>query len=177
MIDKQYDKVSGTFCGPDPVVLAAKILELVSYSQRRPIKITRRFMKVEVIDAWRSMLLERDVDQLSVWWGEREQVSRSGEVVGVDLPSVPFDPLEILDNLSELPFTLAVMPPLTGHQWNPGDEDVYFVPKIGSSHSGLGWGAILKGAGHDRFMSSRRWIDHGPWRAFCGPEDTTFIPA
>jgi hypothetical protein len=61
------------------------------------------------------------------------------------------------------------MPPI--HTW----ADEYFAPAISGYHALLGWGMIFKGAGHERSVASRRWLEHGPFRTLKGPHDTTLV--
>jgi hypothetical protein len=102
-------------------------------------------------------------------WGPGEQIGRNPGTVSANLPSVALDPGAVLEAVASLPFELAIVPPV--HVW----ADDYFAPAIGADHALLGWAAILKGAGHERHVVSRRWLEHGPWRMARGSSDTTLV--
>jgi len=171
MSSHESERVGGTFSGPDMRKMTRAILNLGPFSDGIPTELARNFSALPIKESWRAHLLESNADGLSASWGDHQRISRDKKAVGVSLPNVRLDPREIMEFFSSIPFEVCVMSPLDGHCW----MDNYFAPAISAYHALLGWGAILKGAGHARFMSSRRWIDHGPWRVFRGPEDTTFI--
>jgi hypothetical protein len=160
---------SATFSGPDLRALSRALLDAAPYAKGRPSQLRVKLNDVEVTDDWRERLLAPVVDGLTVVWGRGQQIGRNPGAVSASFPSVALEPAAVLEAVASLPFELAVVPPV--HVWS----DDYFAPAIGADHALLGWAAILKGAGHERHLVSRRWIEHGPWRTVRGPNDTTLV--
>jgi hypothetical protein len=117
---------------------------------------------------WRRELLE-NADGLSIEWGPRQYIERNQGAVSAGFPHVPFDARQVLEALCAIPFEFAVMPPI--RHW----QDEYFAPAIGADHALLGWGMIVRGAGHEDSVVSRRWLEHSPCRVLKGANDTTFV--
>jgi hypothetical protein len=118
---------------------------------------------------WKERMLAAEVDGLRVSWGGDCNIGRNAGAIAAGFPEVPLDPEKVLEFVAPLPFELCV--PSGIEHW----DDDYFPPAIGADHALLGWGCVLKGAGHENSMVSRRWVEHGPWRVFHGAEDTTFM--
>jgi hypothetical protein len=83
---------------------------------------------------------------------------------------VPFEAAAVANFICQLPFEVAVMASISG--WASLD---YRGPAIAGYHALLGWAMAFKGAGHERHLVSRRWLEYGPWRVAYGPEDTTVV--
>ena len=163
------DTFGATFSGPDMVALTAAVLEVAPYTRGMPTEMDHKLATIPTTADWKDRMLAPEVDDLAVTWGPGQRISRSVAAIGAGFPSVPLEPTRILDFAAPLPFELAVVPPV--HDW----MDDYFAPAISAYHALLGWCALLKGAGHERWMASRRWVEHGPWRTYTGPNDTTLI--
>jgi hypothetical protein len=118
---------------------------------------------------WRERLLAHHVNGLSVSWGADKVITRDLTAVTADFPSVPIDPVRVLAHVESLPFELAVMPAI--REW----MDEYFPPSAGGDHAFMGWGMIVKGAGHETAIVSRRWLEHAPARLVRGANDTTLL--
>lgn len=96
------------------------------------------------------------------WWG-----TSSFNEFNVDI-----DPAEVLQRLSEAPFSVATAGSIHGDWHRP----VGHYPRVntGDFHEAVGWAMFFKGGGH-RHLVSRRWLDRGPWRVLRGPNDTTMV--
>ncbi|WP_459251033.1 hypothetical protein [Streptomyces youssoufiensis] len=81
-------------------------------------------------------------------------------------------PEHLVHLLSELPFEFASFKTLH-FEWF-GEELEYDDPSFGGGHFPHGWACAFRGEGH-RYLVSRRWLDHGPWRVLRGPNDTTLV--
>ncbi|MBZ0235899.1 MAG: hypothetical protein K8M05_26455 [Deltaproteobacteria bacterium] len=75
----------------------------------------------------------------------------------------------LLELVAMLPFEIAVVS--SSGPW----ADDYLPPSIGLDAAAPGWGLVLKGGGHDRWIASRRWLEYGPYRVVYGPYDTTLV--
>ncbi|HWO25203.1 MAG TPA: hypothetical protein VNO30_40970 [Kofleriaceae bacterium] len=158
-----------TFSGPDMTGLTAALIDAAPYARGMPTGMRHNLVPEPPVADWRERMLASDVDGLAVQWGDYEQISREPGAIGAHFPDVPIDAQQVLAFVAPLPFEVAVMPPI--RTW----LDDYFAPAIGADHALLGWGMIFKGAGHERAVTSRRWLEHGPFRTLKGPHDTTLV--
>jgi hypothetical protein len=120
---------------------------------------------------WREQMIAKDVDGVSVEWERGQRIGRNAGAIGADFPDLPVDAERVLEGFAPLPFDLAVLSNVRDY-WIEND---YYAPAISADHALLGWGMIFKGAGHERSVVSRRWLDHGPFRTLKGPHDTTLV--
>jgi hypothetical protein len=161
----------GTASGPDLPGLVASLLRVLPYTNGTPTQLLRTLTPLPFAEDWREQLLAKEVE-LTVEWGEHEQVSRNRTAVGFDFPiDLQVEPGAILSFLAPLPLELFVLSTLR-HYWLEND---YFAPAISADHALLGSGMLFKGLGHEHSIVSRRWLEHGPFRTTRGPEDTTFV--
>lgn len=100
--------------------------------------------------------------------GARE-VARSPNTLTATLPLLCLRADLLLELVATMPFDVAVVPPLAS--WAAS----YVPPAIGLDGATLGWGLMVKGGGHDRWIASRRWLEYGPYRVVYGPHDTTLV--
>ena len=94
---------------------------------------------------------------------EDPQIAKTGLQLDIDVQ-------RFVDRIAGLPFDTAVCSNAFWMLWNP-----YRAPVLsGPGHDPLGWGAAFRGDGHECLVS-RRWIEHGPWKLWRGPNDTSFV--
>lgn len=160
-----------TFSGPDLVALTEAAIDAAPYARGMPAKMRHKMVEIDLMKDWRDRLLGPSVVGLSVSWGRGKSIERNPEAIAAYFPDVAMDPSKILEYVARLPFEVAVLPILRDY-WL---ESEYRAPAIGRDHALLGWGMIFKGAGHERSIVSRRYLEHGPWRVVRGPEDTTLV--
>lgn len=160
---------TASFSGPDLVALMRALLKATAYARGMPTEMRHKIAPCTPAPDWRERMLARDVNGLTVSWGEGHSITRDLTAITADFPSVPIDPRRVLDFVEALPFELAVMPPV--RMW----MDEYFPPSGGGDHAFLGWGLIVRGAGHDNAIVSRRWLAHTPGRIVHGGRDTTLV--
>ena len=158
-----------TFSGPDLVELTRTLLAAASYARGLPSEMRDGFTPLPVAEDWEARMLEKDVDGLSVSWGASKRIARNRGTVVADFSDIPLEPWRILELVAPWSFELAVMPPIRA--W----MDDYFAPAISADHALLGWGMIVKGAGHEHSLVSRRWLEQGPWALYRGEHDTSFL--
>ena len=160
-----------TFSSPDMTGLTAALIDAATYARGLPTEMDEKLVPKPPSADWRERMLAIHVDGLAVQWGRGRRISRDPGAVGARFPDVPLDPQQILAFVAPLPFEVAVLP-IVQDDWAEQD---YFAPAIGADHALLGWGMIFKGAGHERSVVSRRWLEHGPFRTLRGPHDTTLV--
>lgn len=97
------------------------------------------------------------------------EVARTPATMTATFPLLCLRPSYLLELLATMPFEMAVLPPMA--PW----QDDYESPLLGLDSTTLGWGIVLKGQGHDRWIASRRWLEYGPYRVIYGPYDTTLV--
>lgn len=160
---------SASFSSHDLVALTRALLKATAYARGMPSEMRHRIAPTLPAPDWRERMLARDVNGLTVSWGEGCTITRDLTAITADFPSVPMDPRRVLDFVEGLPFELAVMPPV--RMW----MDAYFPPSGGGDHAFFGWGLIVRGAGHENAVVSRRWLSHAPCRVIHGGRDTTLL--
>jgi hypothetical protein len=160
---------TASFSGPDLVALTRALLKAAAYARGMPTEMRHKIAPTVPAPDWRERMLARDVNGLTISWGEGYTITRDPTAVTADFPTVPIDPRRVLDFVEGLPFELAVMPPV--RTW----IDAYFPPSGGGDHAFLGWGLVVRGAGHDNAIVSRRWLSHAPCRLIAGGRDTTLL--
>lgn len=163
------DTFGATFSGPDLAVLVGEVIDAAPYARGLPKEMRSKLAPIPVTADWRARMQERYVESLSVAWELREQISREPGAIAAGFPNVPLEPRRILELVAPWSFELAVMPLI--RSW----MDDYFAPAISADHALLGWGMIVKGAGHEHSLVSRRWLEHGPYALHRGANDMTFI--
>jgi hypothetical protein len=160
---------TASFSGPDILALTRTLIRAASYARGMPTEMRHKVGQITPTPDWRERMLARDINGLSVSWGANRVITRDGCSVTADFPSVPIDPVRVLEHVEGLPFEMAVMPAI--REW----MDEYFAPSGGGDHAFMGWGMIFKGAGHDNAIVSRRWLEHAPARLVRGGNDTTLV--
>jgi hypothetical protein len=119
--------------------------------------------------------LDKAKTELTASWAPHPNTIRiiPDEIIVLRRDSVDVDPDQLADVLSGIPFEFATFGPRYA-EWEDGSLAAYRPHSFGDFHAALGWGCAFKGAGHDRLVS-RRWLDHGPWRAHRAPSDVSFV--
>ncbi|WP_326695923.1 hypothetical protein OG909_32220 [Streptomyces sp. NBC_01754] len=79
----------------------------------------------------------------------------------------------VVSLLSGIPFHVASFSSLHP-EWEAEDSAYPTAPGFGRYHLRHGWACAFQGKGH-AWLVSRRWLDHGPWQLFHGPNDTTLV--
>lgn len=159
-----------TFSAPDQAKLLEALVNAAPYARGLPRRMRKGFKVLDAAPDWRQRLLE-DSDGFSVDWGDDARIAHNPDAVAADFPDVALDSSAVLAFVATLPFEVAVLP-IVKDYWPEND---YYAPAIGADHALLGWGMIFKGAGHERSVVSRRWLEHGPFRTLRGPHDTTLV--
>jgi hypothetical protein len=160
---------SASFSGSDVVALTRTLIRAASYARGMPTEMRHKVGPTTPTPDWRERMLALHVNGLSVSWGADKVITRDLTAVTADFPTVPIDPVRVLEHVEGLPFEMAVMPAI--REW----MDEYFPPSAGGDHAFMGWGMIFKGAGHDNAIVSRRWLEHAPAQLIRGGNDTTLL--
>lgn len=151
--------------------LVRALLEALPHAHGPPVRASEKLVERPVPSDWRERLIAGGGDFGVEWEGGR-RMSREGGAIAIDLPAeVPRDAAAVLAFLAPLPLELFVLSILEDY-WPEND---YYAPAISADHALLGWGMVLKGAGHERSVVSRRWLEHGPFRTLRGEGDTTLV--
>jgi hypothetical protein len=151
--------------------LARALLEALPHARGAPVRASEKLVERPVPGDWRERLIAGGGDFGVAWEGGR-RMSRSEGAIAIDFPAeVPRDAAAVLAFLAPLPLELFVLSILEDY-WPEND---YCAPAVSADHALLGWGMVLKGAGHERSVVSRRWLEHGPVRTLRGEGDTTLV--
>lgn len=143
-----------TFSSPDLVTLTRALIDAAPYARGMPVEMDLDLVNIPISPDWRERLLAPDVDGLAVRWGQRQSIKRNAGAIAADFPAISIDATQVLEFVAQLPFELAVAPPV--HDW----MDDYFAPAIGATHALLGWCAVFKGAGHEQ-QAAHEWMLKG----------------
>lgn len=157
----------------DPIRLTAELLHSGCLPDRPPDKLRIAREKVRPTADWRAAIAALTDEAFKASWDEsRRRLERGSQgVLRATLePAGSFTAVPSV--LEGLDFDVAVAAPFFG-DWFCADKD-YDAPRIGSGHYALGWACAFKGAGH-RAVTSRRWLEHGPWKLIRGANDLSFV--
>lgn len=164
--------LGGTASGPDMPALARALLDALPHARATPVSASEGLVERPVPSDWRERVTAVEAGEIGVEWDGAKRLSRTEGAIAIDLPAeVPRDAAAILGFLAPLPFELFVLS-IIEDSWPEND---YYAPAISADHALLGWGMVFKGAGHERSVVSRRWLEHGPFRVLRGAEDTTLV--
>lgn len=161
--------------GPRPHDLLRRLVVAPEYASP-PLSLWINNYENQVDEHWRQKLLTAES---SSWarWNESEEdfhqldITPQSDLVTFSVWNAFSTAEEALSIVLPLPFELASLGSLFSYRWLRDDLDVW---GFGRSHVSHGWGALFRGAGHERLVS-RRWLDFGPWLVRHLPDDTTFI--
>jgi hypothetical protein len=160
--------VRATLSGSDLKGLVQTLLEEMPFAHEEP-----ESLSIKLVDkptrGWREKLLNPKTSDLLVSWaGDEHFMGREPGAILCTLV-VPVDAAAVLKRFSKLPFEVAVLSNIERGWAKAG----YRARAPSDGHAQLGWGMLLKGAGHDNAIVSRRWLECGPFRVLKGAEDTT----
>lgn len=157
----------------DPARLLGQLVETRFLPDRTPEKMRIARERRRAVKDWRAVLQELSDEPFELAWDEGRRLLQRGTQGILRVTLEPEDgAVAIPAALEQLDFEVAVVAPLFG-TWRAADPD-YQAPRIGPGHYDLGWGCAFKGEGH-RHLTSRRWLDQGPWKLIRGANDLSFV--
>jgi hypothetical protein len=165
--------LGGTISGPDMAALTRALLDALPYTRTEPVKSFEHTLIERALPAdWRERLTAPEVESFGVEWADRRSIDRSEGAISLDFPpEMILEAGALLAFLAPLPFELCVLTSVHD-DWASAD---YYSQAISGDHALLGAAMAFKGAAHERSIVSRRWLDHGPFRATHGAHDTTLV--
>lgn len=155
-----------SYAGADVRRLAESILEHEPFRGRRPDHELEFAKRLPTPSDWR--LRATRGDKYSLEFGETILWVTDAETVkisGFD----PGDASAIAKRVSTLDVEIAT--------FAVGEEvqEFYQPDPIGIGHYDMGWAMAFKGKGHEKYLSSRRWLQAGAWQVHHAENDVSIV--
>ncbi|TVQ32914.1 MAG: hypothetical protein EA356_12785 [Geminicoccaceae bacterium] len=152
--------------------LLAELFDFGHVPNKLPNKFIVDRRRRRVTKAWREEIQSLTTEPFKLLWDEARFLLERSQGGVIRASFADLEPAALPAALESLSFSVGVAASLFGGWYN--DDVDYVPPWAGPGHYDLGWLCAFKGQGYLR-LTSRRWLDFGPWKLIRGAEDLSVL--